>query len=143
MMHCEIIETEKYIIRIDAESRYLEYTIKEGITYGADDARKSKAEVTKRYPGLKFFVLGEGVEFFTMTKEARELCATKEHLDNAYCVAFYTRNISIMLLGEMFNKINKPAVPTKIFTDRERAKKWLRKQMEKLNNSSISLSGSN
>jgi hypothetical protein len=103
----------------------MECVIKKDITYEVEDALEAKAEIKKRRGNDKFYVLAEGVEFFTLTKEARELCSTKEYLDNVIANAFYTKNISILLLGEMYNKINKPPVPTKVFTDKEEALNWL------------------
>jgi hypothetical protein len=125
----EIIETRKYILSIDAENNYMEFSIKEGITFDVADAIEVKDSVTCKFPDTKFYVLAEGVEFFTITKAAREHCATKEHLDNTICIAFYTRNISLLLLGEIFNKINKPAVTTKFFNNRNVAAEWLKAQM--------------
>jgi hypothetical protein len=125
----EIIQTDKYIIRIYDEYNYMEYIIREGITLDVEDIRKAKELVVALRPGVKFYVYGEGVEFFTLTKEARELCATKEHSDNTIAIAFYTKNVSLLLLGEIFNKINKPVVPTRIFNDRKKAKAWLSQQM--------------
>lgn len=130
-MNFEIIDTEKYTIKIDAPRNYMEFLIKPGITFEADDARQSRIDVISRWPGVKFYVFAEGMEFFRVTREAREICATKEHLDNTLAVAFFTKNISILLLGEMFMKINKPAVPTKIFNSREKAEKWLEEQRER------------
>src|SRR6476620_3532186 len=121
-MKPEIIETEKYIVRIHDENNFMEYIIREGVIIDAVDAREAKRKIVAIRPEVKFYVLAEGVEFFTLTKEARQLCATKEHLDNTIAIAFYTKNVSIRLLGEIFNKINKPAVPTKVFTNRENSR---------------------
>jgi hypothetical protein len=127
----ETISTEKYVMRIDPQNCFMEYTIRPGIIFEAEDAIEAKTKIVARYPGMKFFVLAEGIEFFTMTKKARELCATKEHLDNTHCIAFCTGNTSIYLLGELFNKINKPFVPTKFFFNKQQAHDWLQGQMKK------------
>jgi hypothetical protein len=124
-MKIESIETDKYIMKIDAFNDFLEYSIKAGVTFTPEDAIQAKKEVITRYPEKKFYVLAEGVEFFTLTKEAREHCASKEHLDNVHCVAFYTPNVSLLLLGEIFNKINKPVVTTKFFNNKSSAHEWL------------------
>ena len=139
-MDPELIETDKYILKINAEKQFLEYLIKEGVTVDVNTVIESKKKVVKLCPGVKFYVWAEGVEFFTLTKEARELCATKEYLDNVLAIAFYTKNISVMLLGKVFNKINKPAVTTRIFNNRNRARKWLNQQMQKKGNSTINIS---
>lgn len=128
-MSLHVIENENYKIEI-FEDNYLEYTAKEGALIDAKAVKEGKEAVVAFSPGIKYYVFAQGVEFFTLTKEAREICATKEHSDNTVAIAFYTANISILLLGEIYNKINKPAIPTKIFSDREKAKEWLKMQMK-------------
>ena len=108
----------------------MEYYVKEGATIDAETAEEGKRRITELYPGLKFYVMAEGYNFFTFTSEARKLCATKEFSDNTIAVTFYTANISLLLLGEMYLKINKPFVPTKIFNNRDNAKEWLYEQMK-------------
>lgn len=125
----EIIDTAKFTFRIFPEDNYLEYCIKEGVTIDAEEVSEGKKMVTAMFPGMKFFVLAEGINFFNLTSEARRLSATAEHSDNTIAIAFYTTNISILLLGEMYNKINKPVVPTKVFNNRENALEWLKNQM--------------
>lgn len=125
-----IVDNEKYSIEI-FENNYLEYKVKEGAIIDAKAVKAGKKAVVAFSPGTKYYVLAEGVEYFTLTKEAREISATKEHSENVIAIAFFTTNISLLLLGEIYNKLNKPAVPIKIFTDRDKAKKWLEEQMKK------------
>jgi hypothetical protein len=127
----EIIETDKYIMRVHDDECMLEYLVKEDVTISAADVIAGKAALSKIRPGIKFFVIAEGIGFFTITKEAKEICATSEYADNTVAVAFYTTSTAILLMGEMYNKINKPVVPTKIFNNRELAQEWLKEQMRK------------
>ncbi|MBL7932291.1 MAG: hypothetical protein JNL60_10330, partial [Bacteroidia bacterium] len=109
-MKYDHIETNKYIIKIYPENNYLEYIIKPGITLDVEDAIRGKKETQKLYPDMKFFVLAESSEFFNLPKETRRFTSTKEFSDNTLCIAFYTENFSLAILGEMYNKINQPAV---------------------------------
>ena len=84
----EIIETDKFIMKIYDENNYIEYTVKENATVNAQDILDGKKRLTKLRPGVKFYVLGEGIGFFTLSKEAREILATKEYSDNTIAVAF-------------------------------------------------------
>jgi hypothetical protein len=125
----KVIETDKFLIKIYEKKSYLEYCIAEGATIDVEAAEEGKKRITELSPGLKFYVLAEGYNFFTLTIGARKLCATKEFSDNTIAIAFYTTNISLLLLGEMYLKINKPVVSTKIFSNRDTAKEWLNEQM--------------
>jgi hypothetical protein len=124
------IETTKYIIELFDEEQLMEYTIKEGVLFDAPDAKEAKATVIKFRPDTRWYVLGKGFEFFTLTSQARELASTAEFSDNTLSIAFYTPNISLQLLGEMYLKINKPVVPTRIFKNISDARDWLREQMK-------------
>lgn len=125
------IDNDNFTLTIYSDD-YMEYIVKPGAVIDANTVAETKKKVTDFRHGAKYFVYAEGVEFFTFTKEARALVATGEHLDNVYANAFYTTNISLLLLGEIFIKINKPAVPTKTFNSRQQAKEWLNEQRDKL-----------
>ena|ERR1700741_66618 len=133
MASVETIETEKYLMRIDAASAYMEYVIKPGVTMDIEDIVAAKAKVLALYGNLKFYVYSEGAEFFTLTKAAREMCASTDHLDNTIAIAFYTSNVSLFLLGDLYNKVNKPHVPTEFFMNRDNAREWLREQAKNNN----------
>ncbi|MES2591169.1 MAG: hypothetical protein V4608_04735 [Bacteroidota bacterium] len=125
----KVVETEKYIFRVYNENHFLEYTVKEGVTVGVEDVLAGKRLIESISPGIKFYVLAQGINFFTITADARRLSATKEFADNTVAIAFFTTNMSILLLGEMYNKISKPAVLTKIFNNKDNALEWLSLQM--------------
>jgi hypothetical protein len=124
------IENHKIIMTVDPENHYMEYFIKPGIVFEAEDAAEARREVIRNFPGVRFHVYAEGMGFFNVSKGARELCASKEHLDNVDAIAFYSDNVSVYLLGELYNKINKPPVLTKIFNNKEKAQEWLKRQMD-------------
>lgn len=131
LMILHTIENNDYRVDIH-DNNYLEYYAKPGALIDASSVRDCKEKVVAFKPGAKYFVYAEGVEFFTFTKEARAIVSSAEHLDNVYANAFYTTNVSLLLLSEIFHKLYKPAVPTKTFTSREAAKKWLEEQRAKL-----------
>jgi hypothetical protein len=130
-MPFEIIIHEKYIIRVDVENQFMEYIIKPDITIDAADVVEAKQNIVERYPNIRFYVLARGVEFFTITRKARTLSATKEFSANTLAVAFYSTNASLLLIGSMYLKLDKPYVPTKIFSNLNSAKEWLSGKMGK------------
>jgi hypothetical protein len=132
-MPLDIIECEKYTFKVDTENQFMEYIIKPDITLDAEDVIEARRIIKERYPYMKFYVLAQGAEFFTLTKEARVLGASKEYSDNMHAVAFCTGNASLLLIGNMYLKIDKPNAPTKIFSNVNVAKEWLREQMNSKN----------
>ncbi len=110
-------------------SKYAELLIKDNILITAKMAREMKRTMEAAYPCNRYYLLVGGVDFFRVTKEARRLGADPVFSSHLAAVACYTTNPSLMLLGELYNKINKPAVTTRIFTLRETARQWLFDQM--------------
>jgi hypothetical protein len=130
-MSFKIFETDQYTLKIREDADYLECTIKEGVTIDEELILETKAVIERYRPDTKFFVLSEGVGFFRITNKARKMTATKEYSSHMAAVAFHTDYISLKLLVDLYNQINKPVVETKLFNDRESAKEWLEKEMNK------------
>ncbi|HEY0029391.1 MAG TPA: hypothetical protein VGC65_01435 [Bacteroidia bacterium] len=124
-----VIDAEEYILKIH-DDNYLEFIIKEGATLDVRVALEAKQIVEEYRPGIKFFVLAEGMNFFNITKEARELSATESFVSQAEAVAFLTTSISMIFLAEMYKNISKPPVKTKIFHTRDNARDWLKGQVQ-------------
>ena len=61
----------------------------------------------------------------SVTKEAREYMAADGSLFIT-AGALLVNNSLTKMLGNLFLNINKPKVPTRIFTEEEEAKKWLK-----------------
>ena len=124
-----VIEAEEYTLNIHDDD-FLECIIKEGVTVDVRVIEEIKKMIEEYKPGVRFYVLSEGIGFFNITKEAKELSATKEFSNHLAAIAFFTTNLSLIFMGEMYNSINKPAVTTKIFHSRYSAHEWLKTQME-------------
>jgi hypothetical protein len=122
-------ETDSYRMAVH-DDYFVEFVVKGDILFNAEHLRESKEMLLMNYPGKKFFVLFVGEEFFQVTKEARELAASKEFSSHLAAVALHTKNFSLRLLGDLYMKINKPNAPTKFFSDREAAIEWLREKMK-------------
>jgi hypothetical protein len=122
------IEAEEYILKIHNDN-FLEFIIREEAVLDVRVALEAKKIVEEYRPGIRFYVLAEGMGFFNVTKEARELSACKEYSSHMAAVAFHTTNPSMVFLGDLYNSINKPAVITKVFHSRYSAREWLQERM--------------
>lgn len=93
---------------------------------------EAKKVLEEAGPGIRFFLLVDSEGFFRVTRKARKLAASREFSTHLAAVACYTSNATISLLGDLYNKINKPAVPTRVFNHRETAVEWLSELMKQL-----------
>jgi len=121
------IEAPEGITRV-YENGYLESFITEDAYIDVPFLIEGKKQLEET--GLKkFYVISEGAGFFRISKAARQLSASKEYSSHLAAVAVITSHVSTRLIVDLYHKIDKPVVPTKAFTDRNLARKWLFEMM--------------
>ncbi len=83
--------------------------------------------------GKKYAILLDGTHTFSISPTARALVASKEFSKDRIAGAFVITSLANKLLGNFFIKFNKPASPTKLFSDEASAMEWLKEQFENVN----------
>jgi hypothetical protein len=126
------IESPEFTIRFSTGSCFAELIFREGALFDENLARQTKLLLEESNPDKKYFLLVQSEGFFHVTKKARRTGADKTFSSHLAAVACFTNNATLFLLGELYNKINKPAVPTRVFHSREAAEEWLFTQMQLL-----------
>ncbi len=76
--------------------------------------------------GKKFPLLISVGEFTLPTPEARNYIATAESDPFASAEAYVVRSLSQRLVGNVYISLNKPARPTRMFNDEQKATEWLK-----------------
>ncbi|HAA00756.1 MAG TPA: hypothetical protein DEP18_01545 [Flavobacteriales bacterium] len=66
----------------------------------------------------------------TISAEARKKVASPEYRMNTVAKAFLVENLAHRIIGNFYMTFNKPAIPTRLFTDREKALEWLRQELK-------------
>lgn len=64
-----------------------------------------------------------------ITREAREFLASKEGNKNIIAGAYIASTRNEKFLWEMFLKINRPPIPSKIFVEKQEALEWLKESI--------------
>jgi hypothetical protein len=127
----QIIDRQGYFLRINSLSGLTEFVIKADAILDEGLVRDSKSVLEQIRPGHKHYLLVSSEGFFRLTRKARKIGASKNFSTHLAAISCYTSNFSLALLGELYNKINKPVVPTKVFHSKEVATEWLEEQMAK------------
>ena len=65
----------------------------------------------------------------SISSEARDYLASAEGTAHILAAAIITNSSFTRMISNLFLSYNKPLVPTKLFSNREEAKKWLQKYM--------------
>jgi hypothetical protein len=128
----QIIDRQGYFLKINPLSELTEFVIKADVIFDEILVRDSKNILEQIRPGHKHYLLVSSDGFFRLTRKARKIGASKDFSTHLAAVGCYTSNFSLALLGELYNKINKPAVPTRVFNSKEIATEWLEEQMAKI-----------
>lgn len=107
-----------------------EIVVKRGQVFGEADVVESKQLSCEHKPNSRFFVLMEGEEGATVNNAARRFAASRDYAQYTSALALCSSNLALRIMGNLFLKVNKPAVHTRLFETRGEAMAWLHKQME-------------
>jgi len=120
-----VINLNHSILRM-REDGILELITNDSHEYEIEDVIEN-VEATGKLSGYKKVpVLIIGGAFTSVSKEARAFMASEESLKYSTCEAFLLNSLAQKLLISFYIKINKPLVPTAIFTDKNKAINWLK-----------------
>ncbi|NTW31409.1 MAG: STAS/SEC14 domain-containing protein [Bacteroidetes bacterium] len=92
---------------------------------------KHRLAITK---GKSYLIFADTRKIKSYTREARQRLAQKDAGFGTIAAALYTDSVIHEIIFNFFNVIYKAPAPSKTFTDREKALKWLKQFKEKNNN---------
>jgi len=96
-----------------------------GVVITEDLARTSLADLGVLTAGKKVPVLADIRKLKSMTREARKHYSTAISLVSA--IALLASSPATQVIANFFLGLNRPNVPTQMFTDEEKAVAWLRR----------------
>lgn len=102
----------------------------EGAEIEVEDVREMRSVYLKFSGERSFAILLDATHNFTTSDEARVLLASKEFTEKRVAAAFVTTTLASKIVGNFFIKFNKPASPTKLFTEEAPAFEWLKEKMK-------------
>jgi len=71
-------------------------------------------------------------KYTSISNEARTMMATKQIEEKRVAIAIIIHHLPQRLLANFFLKINNPAIPAKIFSNKNAALKWIELQINQL-----------
>lgn len=119
------LTTEKTEVHL-LEPGIIENIVKPGASIEAEDIQQLKEKNVELSHGEKYVVLVSSGHLSSISKEARELTASKEFAQNTLAKALLVESLGHRIVGQFYLKINKPHIKTRLFTDRTIALIWLR-----------------
>ena len=108
----------------------VESIINEGAYLDVAYLLNGKSRVEQALPGKKIYALSDSPGYYRISREARKLSASKEYSSHIAATAVVVNNAAVKLVLDLYMSIDKPYTPTKAFTKREEALKWLLEKMQ-------------
>lgn len=124
-----MIPAIKYTISL-LEPHIVKINIHEDAEIDLKDAMVMREQALTLVGGKKFTILFDANHRGNITPEARTQFACKEYTDVRVGAAIVTNSIANKIIGNFFIKFNKPASPTRIFSDELTAIEWLRDRIK-------------
>lgn len=112
------------------EGIIIENSLVAGVTLEPDDVRRIKQMNLRLCEGKIYALFVDPGAGSFITDEARALLASEEMAEFNIAKAILIYSQKQKIIGNIYLSINKPHVTTKLFTDREKALKWLHLQIE-------------
>lgn len=112
----------------EVKDQIIENTIFDNITIDAEDAMELIHYSRKLMGSKKFSLLVNTGRNIIVTKDAWTIFNLKKNEENITHKALVIKNPVYYFLSEVYFSINKSKTKTKIFTDRDKALKWLQKK---------------
>lgn len=94
--------------------------------YSVEDAKEVTTIIQKIGKGKKFPVLMIVKNYMDVDKETRKFYGSKEATINKIAEAFVINSSALKIIANFYIRIEKPNIPSKIFTNTEDAITWLK-----------------
>ncbi|MES2593046.1 MAG: hypothetical protein V4608_14280 [Bacteroidota bacterium] len=103
------------------------YTVvKPNVEIVLEDAMANSAAIKAISSGMVFPLLVNLKAIKTISKEARDHFSMRNRTPGVTAIAMLINSPGSRIIGNFFLGINKPAVPTKLFNDKNKAIEWLK-----------------
>ena len=104
--------------------------VEEGVVIEVDDVKAFKLANETLAEGKPYAVLVEVEEMVAVSKESRELVASRDFKRFTIAEAFVISSLGHKIIANFYMQVNKPHILTKIFSDRDKAVIWLKQRMQ-------------
>lgn len=119
------IEVRAFITWID-ENDICVTQVKPNAIIEIEDALENSASVKKLSDGKIYPMLVNLKEIKSISKEARDHFSMQDRTPGVSAIGILIKSPVSSIIGNFFLGLNKSSVPTKLFTNEVKAKKWLK-----------------
>jgi hypothetical protein len=125
------IETDKFIATT-LGGGIIENKIKDEVTLDKEGVLEMKRANMSLAQGQKYATIVTVGFLSGITKEARELMATEEFIQDAVAKGLIVETLGHRIAANFYMRVNKPVMLTRVFKSREEALRWVQEEMQKV-----------
>ena len=119
-------EYEFATLEFDTEKNILFYRVKQGIVVDVHEMNEMLKYVEEFMGDVKHYALIDFGANLMSTTEARKIYADSRYIQTYRMAdAFLVKSLAVRIVANFFIRVNKPKVPTKLFTEENYAQAWL------------------
>lgn len=111
------------------EANILETIVDKDAILEVEDIWEIKRVNREICAGKPYAVLVDSGMYTSISEEARKLTASKEFQQLTLAKAVLVNSLAQRIIGRFYLQINRPAIKTRLFNDREQAILWLKQQL--------------
>ena len=119
------VENKKFVTKLLPDG-IVHTQVQEGADISFDDAKINTQDVIALTAGKPRPLLVDTRLIASISKAARDHFSMRERKPNVNSIAILIQSPLSRIIGNFFMGLNKPTVPTKLFTDQRTAIAWLK-----------------
>lgn len=123
-----MIETRVFFTSMHPKG-YIHTKVKPGSEISREDARTNTEAVLTISEGKNFPILVDLRQIKSISKEARDHFSMRGRKPHVTAIAMLVSSPVSRIIGNFFLGLNKPTVPTRMFTSEPDAERWIRKTL--------------
>lgn len=121
-------------MRTEVGNVYIKYWIENGILHGEyQPVKVEELSIVKEFVQLRVSLAGEqslpflldGRKVISMNKKSRDYLGSEESEKGITAGAILVGSSVTEIIGNFFLRLNKPRIPARVFTDKDKAIAWL------------------
>lgn len=113
------------------EPGLIENSIETDIDLQPEHVQQMKKANHELAAGRRYAVLVTSHPYSSFSPEARVYSARPEFVQDTIASALVIQSMAQRLVGNFYLQVNRPHIPTRLFTDREAALEWLREEVRR------------
>jgi hypothetical protein len=129
----EAVSSQTEIAYLSRRGDVIMAEVKENVNISVEKMNALLQEAVRIAGFKKYFVIVDARAGFHSEADVRDYYVDNDYAKYRYADAFIVKSLAVRLMVNFYISFNKPAIPTKTFTNPEQAIQWINELRQRLN----------